>query len=50
MLKRRENKEIVVSLHHKTLNVENYGSNDDDRSEEADFENSKVGTGPQMVH
>ena len=35
-----------------TLNNDDYGSKDDDndRSEEADFENSKVGTGPQVVH
>ena len=44
--------EFVVSLQAKRINNDDYGSKDDDndRSEEADFENSKVGTGPQVVH
>ena len=47
---------VSLDLHYlcsrKRINNDEYGrkDNDNDRSEEADFENSKVGTGPQVVH
>ena len=54
--KTRKNFEVfraeAVSNEVQRINNDDYGSKDDDndRSEEADFENSKVGTGPQVVH